>query len=70
MSVLASTAEARPMLKLMREQTSLLVLMVRMRVQASRESWLSERPDEWNEPEVGEDEDTEGELPLFAAEGE
>ena len=71
MAVLASTTEARPMLKLMREQTSLLVLMVRMRVQESREAWLAEHPDEWEELEEDDgDEDAEDELPLFAAEGE
>jgi len=70
MAVLASTTDARPMLKLMREQTSLLALMVRMRAQESRDAWLAEHPDDWEELEEDEDEDTEDELPLFAAEGE
>lgn len=70
MSVLSSTADARPLLKLMREQTSLLVLMVRMRVQESRGAWLADHPDEWEEFEDEGDEDAEDELPLFAAEGE
>jgi len=33
------TAEARPLLKLMREETSLLVLHVRIRQQEAREAW-------------------------------
>jgi hypothetical protein len=37
------------LLKLMRDETTLLVLMVRVANQERREAWEAERPDEWRE---------------------
>lgn len=59
------TAEAGPLLKLMREETTLLVLMVRIRNQ--------ERRDEWEAAHVGDENLEEGQgdgLPLFDEKGD
>jgi len=48
------TAEAGPLLKLMREQTTLLVLMLRVRQQERREEWEKAHPREEEEAmEIG-----------------
>ena len=53
---LLQKADARTMLKLLREETTLLVLMVRVANQERREAWEREHP-ELMEEEEGNDED-------------
>lgn len=44
-----NSGQDRALLKLLRDETTLLVLMVRVANQKRREQWEAENPDEWEE---------------------